>query len=176
MTWTIQAMGGPTLTTVLATAVMPDPAHGDVSSHTRRQVSARSDGKTVHIQDLGAEDEFFEATWTQLPADKRSELLQVSRAANWQIGPLTISVSVIPCDQGVMSVPIQTGMLDVNGRPFTTGSGFTTGQLVAASQWSWGGVHVETDELAFEQNFKLHGSVALRLRINTSTGAIVGSP
>lgn len=141
----------------LISVAVRNPEFGDVHSFPRRQADGTTEGGSYYVQDLGGDEEFYQATWTNLTRCERRDLEYFfsTKGVNKKQIPFTLRVE----NNVNLAFPLNTG------QGFNTGQGLNSGDLVVAPSASFGLVRLDQSEVSFVAIPRDRYSTTLRFRI-----------
>ncbi len=158
MSWKFTLLEQPLLTITVRNAEL-----GDADRDERRQAVGETDGGAVFVEDLGATDEFVDATFASLSVVERADLEKFfgTDGANKRAKPFSIEIS-----GRHKVVPLNTGQV-IDGVPLNTGQGFNTGQLVLPDIAVLPVVFLDQSDIIFAQPRPRQFTTTMRFRLSS---------
>lgn len=148
-----------------------NPEFGDVDQFSRRQATGLTEGGRLFVQDLGVDEQFYLATWSNLTRCEKADLEHFFSApvANKRLRPFTLRVED---NLGKLAFRTGTGQGWNTGDPggcTPPGCLINTGDWVVPPMASFGTVRLDQSDLSFTAIPRDRFNLSLRFRILNPT-------
>jgi len=134
-----------------------NPEFGDVHSFPRRQATGVTEGGRQYVQDLGVDEQFYQATWANLTRCERRDLEYFFGVKGSNKRQHVFTMSVV--NNANLAFPIGSG------QGYNTGQQLNSGSLVVPATASFGLVRLDQGEVSFVATPRDRYTTTLRFRI-----------